>query len=301
MKSKKNILVTGASGMLGSTLVNNFNNKYNVFATGRENFKNNPALNFKSFDLESTSFEPLLEWSNPDIIIHCGAITNGNYCQNNPKEAFEVNGFSLQKLIADCGNSKIIYISTDAVYPSSLHKARESDLVYPESIYGKSKELGEFFLLNSGSNFNIIRTTIVGLNINEKKSSFAEWIIRSSLQNKTIGLFEDVLFNPISIWDLTVEIENIIEKNGFPPVLNISGSEIYSKYQFGIKLLHELGLSSVNIHKESITNFKERARRANDQTLDVSLYQEITKKKLKTLEETCKSFTYYFKKIGYEQ
>ena len=300
MRLKKNILITGASGMLGSTLVGNLIDKYNIFATGREDFKNNPALNFKSFDLRSTSFEPLFEWSTPDVIIHCGALTNGNYCNKNPKEAFEVNGFALKKLISECRNSKIIYISTDAVFSSSLHKAKESDPVCPESIYGKSKELGEFFLLNSGKNFNIIRTTIVGLNNNKKKSSFAEWIIRSSLHDKTIGLFEDVLFNPISIWDLILEIENIIEKDNFPPVLNISGSEICSKYQFGIKLLQVLGLQSISLTKESITNFKERAQRANDQTLDVSLYEKLANKKLATIEETCKSFKTHFKKIDYE-
>ena len=39
----------------------------------------------------------------------------------------------------------------------------EYDSVNPKNIYAKSKELSEFFLLNSKRNFLIIRTTIVGL------------------------------------------------------------------------------------------------------------------------------------------
>ena len=36
-----NVLITGASGMLGATLVNEYKNNFNVFATGNSNFKNN--------------------------------------------------------------------------------------------------------------------------------------------------------------------------------------------------------------------------------------------------------------------
>ena len=64
----------------------------------------------------------------------------------------------------------IIYISTDAVFPSSLHMAKHTDCTQPESVYGKSKELAEFFLLNSDRKYTIIRTTIVGLNENKSKS-----------------------------------------------------------------------------------------------------------------------------------
>ena len=32
------------------------------------------------------------------------------------------------------------------MFPSSLNLAKESDCVFPENVYGKSKELGEFFL-----------------------------------------------------------------------------------------------------------------------------------------------------------
>ena len=86
----------------------------------------------------------------------------------------------------------------------------EYDSVNPKNIYAKSKELSEFFLLNSKRNFLIIRTTIVGLS--NYNLSFVDWIINSCKRNEKITLFDDVKFNPITIWDLCDEIEFLIDK-----------------------------------------------------------------------------------------
>ena len=47
----KKVLITGASGMLGATLVSLWQDKYTVFATGGSDFPANPARNYKVFDL----------------------------------------------------------------------------------------------------------------------------------------------------------------------------------------------------------------------------------------------------------
>jgi dTDP-4-dehydrorhamnose reductase len=283
----KNILVTGASGMLGATLVNELKNDFEVFASGSSNFKSQYSQYMK-FDLKSDSFNELINWSNPDIIIHCAAITNGNYCKENPKEAFDVNGFSIYKFLESTKSSvKFIYISSDAVFPSSLHLANEKDCVNPGNIYGKSKELGEFFLINSERDFLIIRTTIVGINRNKDKKGFVEWIIDSSKSNETISLFDDVTFNPISIWDFSEELRYLINENKInAEILHIAGKEIVTKYEFGIRLLDKFKLSNDNILKGSIKSFKERAKRSNNQTLDCSFYEKKFNRQLPNLNQT---------------
>ena len=156
-----NVLITGASGMLGATLVNECKNNFNVYATGNSDFTEQ-YINYKKFDLKSESYKELIEWSDPDIIIHGGALTNGNYCEENSNDAFNINGISVQKFLKATNNDvKIIYISTDAVFPSYIHMANEEHCVSPENVYGKSKELGEFFLDTSvNRKYTIIRTTI---------------------------------------------------------------------------------------------------------------------------------------------
>lgn len=295
------ILVTGASGMLGATLATTLSSEHEVYGTGSSKIE--LPFDYKAFDLGEPSYQPLIEWSQPDLVIHCAALTQGNYCQNNSLEALLINGYAVKKLIdATCPRTKILYISTDAVFPSKLHLAKENDPTSPESVYGKSKELGEFFLLYSDRDFLILRTTIVGFNNFTTKQGFLEWIINSSKAKQKISLFDDVLFNPISIWDFVKEIQFLVglstyEKN----ILHVTGREFTTKYNFGINLLKELSLSSEYVEKGYIANFSDRAKRSNDQTLSTDLYQHLYQRKLPTLQETIKSISKKYYEINYNR
>jgi dTDP-4-dehydrorhamnose reductase len=284
------ILITGASGMLGAALVKFFSNDFEVFGTGNSDFNEAPS-NYKIFDLLNDSYDELIEWSNPDLIIHSGALTNGNFCDVNPSLAFDINGVSVKKILdATESRVKIIYISTDAVFPSSLHLAKEKDFVFPENIYGKSKEIGEFFLLNSDRNYTIVRTTIVGLNENKNKSGFVEWILNASKSNQEITLFDDVLFNPISIWELAEELLFLINSNTkSSETLHIAGAQVCTKYEFGKLLLEEFNFSTDYMQKGSISMFKNRAKRCTDQTLDSKFYQKKYNRNLPSLLGTIKT------------
>jgi len=289
------ILITGASGMLGATIVNMLSKKFVVFATGNSEYELIDC-EYKIFDLLNDNYDELINWSKPDLIIHSGALTNGNYCKGNPLEAFCVNGLSVKKLIDASNDSvKIIYISTDAVFPSERHMAKEVNPVSPENIYGKSKELGEFFLTTSNRSYAIIRTTIVGLNENNKKSGFLEWIINSSINNVHIDLFGDVLFTPISIWNLTNEIAFLIENDKISSeILHIAGNSLCTKYEFGISVLKGLGLSVKFINKSSIMEFPDRAKRCVDQSLNSTFYQKKYGRILPNLEQTVNTIKHYY-------
>lgn len=293
-----NILITGASGMLGATISKLFSDEFNIYGTGNSEY--NPSeFNYRKFDLKSSSYKELINWSNPSIIVHCAALTNGNNCEDNSEQAFNVNGFSVKKLLESTNDSvKIIYISTDAVFPSSLHLANEVDSVCPENVYGKSKELGEFFL-NSSTNrvYTIVRTTIVGLNLNENKSGFVEWIINTTKDNNTLGLFSDVLFTPISIWDLANEIKFLINSNNInSETLHIAGG-LCTKYEFGKLLLKSLNLATNKLVESSILNFDNRAKRSTNQSINSSFYKQKYKRKLPNLKQTISTI----QKCYYEQ
>ena len=288
------ILVTGASGMLGSTLAIELSKKYKVFGTGNSDIS--IPIDYRVFDLSNESYKELIDWSQPELIIHCAAITNGNYCQENSLKAIDVNGISVHKLLnATNNNTKIIYISTDAVFPSSLHMAREVDFVLPENIYGKSKELGEFFLKTSEDRpYTIIRTTIVGLNINKNKSGFVEWIINTTKENKELGLFSDVFFTPISIWSLVDEINFLIYTDNINSEILHIGGELCTKFDFGNKLLKMLNISTKKLSKSLISSFKDRAKRSNDQSLDSNYYYNKYDRKLVNLDQTILKIKEYY-------
>lgn len=285
------ILITGASGMLGASLLEQFDEEYDVYGTATSDFNERNVKNFKNFDLRSQEYTELFDWVKPDIIIHTAAIINGNYCQNNPEEAFSINAFSCYKLAKYSPNhTKIIYVSTDAVFPSDIHLATEADFTRPENYYGKSKELGEFLLLNTKKEVLIVRTTIVGLNLNVKRKSFVEWIIESVSTNESINLFDDVYFTPITIWRFGTELKRLIREGFKKQIYHIAGGEVITKYDFGFELLKSINGNLDNINKSSIYYFANRAKRSNDQTLSCELYESDYSVKLPSLQETIKEF-----------
>jgi len=291
----KNVLITGASGMLGATLVNELKEEFNVYASGNSFFPEQHS-NYLKYDLKSKSYRDLIEWANPDIIIHSGALTNADFCEENSNEAFNINGISVQKLLEATHNHvQIIYISTDAVFPSTLHLAKETDCISPENIYGKSKELGEFFLKTSvDRSYSIIRCTILGMNLNRSKIGFVEWIINTAINQSELGLFSDVVFTPISIWDLANEIKFLIRTDNINSESLHIGGEICTKYDFGKRLLEGLNLPTNTLTKSLISSFKSRAKRSNDQSLDSSYYTKKYQRDRVSLNQTILKFREHY-------
>lgn len=281
----KRILITGASGMLGATLADKWQGKFDVYGTDKDNFQNNPARNFVPFDLLDQSYDELLERAEPDVIVHCAAITNVDYCEEHPDETMAVSCESVDRFLKFAPYARLIFISSDAVFPDGIHMATEKDETGAENVYGRSKELGERFILKAGGSHCAIRTTIVGKNINPSKQGFVEWIVNSVKDGKEIALFDDVLFTPITIWHLAEELECVIESD-VSRSIHIAGRDAISKYDFGRILCEKLGLNVGLIRIDSIDNFNFRAKRSKDQTLDSSYYESISHRNLPNSQDT---------------
>ena len=293
------ILITGASGMLGATLAEKWKDRFDVFSTDKENFTKNTAKIFLPFDLLSKSYDTLMTWARPDVIIHCAAITNVDYCEDHPEQALWVNAESVKLFLKSDAHARLIFISSDAVFPDGLPLATVKDETAPENVYGKSKEAGEITTQNSGEPHLVVRTTIVGKNINPAAKGFVEWIISSVNDGNVITLFDDTLFTPITIWHLADELEWIIN-NEISGVVHVVGSESISKYEFGVRICQLLGLDTNLIQKGSINDVDFQAKRSKDQTMDSEHYQRYHRRALPIMDETVDMIVQNFKEFTYE-
>lgn len=290
-----NILITGADGMLGSCLVKEFRNFANIFATSRS--KELPYIHehHLSFDLTSNCLEPLFLWSKPNVVIHTAAMTNVDMCELNPRSAYSINTESVSKLIdlSSKYNSKIIFISSDAVFGGFITAPSELSAPSPLNIYGSSKLSSEFLLFNSTVPHVIIRTTIIGKSIKSTNTSFAQWIYESLKRSNPIHLYEDVIFSPISIWDLSNEIQHIITTN-MTGLFHVSGSSSVTKYEFGINFAKYLNLDLKLINKSTFKAGNHKASRSLNQTLDSSFYEKVSGRKLPTSIESIEVVSRFF-------
>jgi dTDP-4-dehydrorhamnose reductase len=291
---KKRILITGSAGMLGATLVEMWQSEFDVFATDKSNFSGNPTKNFMPFDLLSNSYEELIQWAEPDMIVHCAAITDVDFCEKNPDQAMLVNSESVKKFLNYGINARLIFISSEAVFPDGLSMASEKDQTAPDTIYGLSKELGEKYIQTAGNSHIAIRTTILGKNINASNQGFIEWILNSVKNAEKITLFGDAFFTPISTWHLGDEMAWIMNNN-LKGIVHIAGQEPISKYDLGIKICKGLNLDLSLIQKGSIDDIHFKAKRSKDQTIDSSYYQLISKRTLPTIDKTVELLIQNFK------
>ena len=112
------ILLTGSSGILGSTLLKNLNEEFiflNLINKKRIEKKFNQI---KLKNLDKNSLKKLVNGFRPDVILHCAAITDIEFCEKNKKKCKEINYYFTKYLVDICKKLKIkfIFVSTDQIY-----------------------------------------------------------------------------------------------------------------------------------------------------------------------------------------
>ncbi len=131
------VLVTGASGQLGTELVDVFTHAgHAVVGTTHE-----------SLDIcDVAAVAAVIEAERPDWILHGAAWTAVDACESDPERAEAVNGGGTRNIVAAAQRvgARVLYVSTDYVFDGEkVGPYVESDATNPQSAYGASKLSGE--------------------------------------------------------------------------------------------------------------------------------------------------------------
>lgn len=146
------VLITGGTGKLGRELVK-------VFPESLHPTRQELRLEVKS------QLDDYFSKHKTDIIIHTAAVTNVAYCEENRKEAYEINVEGTENLIDACRNHNpdcyFVLISTACVFRGDVGNYVETDLPYPKNYYALTKLLAEYAVKSSGLKCLIARTNFV--------------------------------------------------------------------------------------------------------------------------------------------
>ncbi len=263
------ILITGGAGLLGSHLVSLFGSAHELRAV----YRDHPVMGVPDqvcFDLadERAEMKTLFAGFRPDCVVHCAAMTKVDYCQEHPREAFAANAGCVQRMLAvlPC-ETRFIYVSTDSVFDGSKGGYREDDLPGPLNVYASSKLAGEDYLRKRGGDYLVVRTNFFGINAAVPGTSFVEWILGNLRANKSIPLFTDVVFNPLSAATLAETILRLIDSE-VKGILHLGSAGALSKYEFGCRLAGHLGLDVGLIRRASAQDVALAAVRPRNTSLD---------------------------------
>ena len=275
----KNILITGANGMLGEQAFKVFskNKAFKVYGTYRNDHKNRVDQVFwKRIDLTNRDeLHKLLKIVKPDIILHCAADVNIDNCEIDISNAEYLHSKIIKEFKKQCPNSLFIYISTDSIFNGEKGNYDEYDVPKPLNNYSKTKILGEELVKKSFHDFIIIRTNIFGFHTDNKKTSLAEWVLNNLMNDKHINGFEDIIFNPLYTLQL-IHVIDILLKSEFKGIINVGSSEFISKYDFIMSIAQIFQYEKNLIIKSKSTDFVFKAKRPKNTSLNITLLKKTT-------------------------
>ncbi len=130
---KTTILITGASGFLGSRLAYLLRDRYHLLL---------PTHNELNISREE-AVRAYLEEHRPAAVVHCAALSNTWYCEQHPEESHRVNVQGTVRIAKACKLTvaKLVFMSSDQVYNGTpvLGPLPEDAVLQPVNVYGNHK------------------------------------------------------------------------------------------------------------------------------------------------------------------
>lgn len=286
--SERRILVTGASGFLGTHFIRRLDGIAPLLLVGRQGpvVAGSGATEWARLDLcEQAATHALLERFRPDLVFHLAALADVDHCERQPAAAIAANVTATAHL-ADwiatrSPHTRLVLTSTDQVYDG--RGPHREDTVLPRNVYALSK-LGAEAVATRCARHLILRVNFVGHS--PLRRGFADWLLGALARGERPTLVDDVLFNPLHADDLCALALELASGDA-QGVLNLgAGGPGWSKARFGLHLLDALGITADRVAIGSITTLPLAAHRPLDMRMDVGRAQGLLGRALPNLDAT---------------
>ena len=273
------IIVTGASGLLGSKIVGKAEKKSAVYPTHATLplFPNSLKMNIT----DESEVKHVFSKVKPDVVIHTAAETNVDKCENNKNYALKVNAEGTKILSEACrqADARIVYVSTDYVFDGEKGLYAEEDEPNPVNYYGLTKLMGEKYVAELCEGFVILRTSVL-YGVHPEKPNFAMWVLKSLKEKNRLTVVEDHYNSPTFADNLAEVVLEIIGKRleGF---YHTAGSERISRYEFALKIAETFDFDVSLLSPIKMSELKAwNAKRPKDSSLCVDKVKKRTNTEL---------------------
>jgi dTDP-4-dehydrorhamnose reductase len=222
-------IVLGAKGQLGSELRHLLGDK---------------ALYFGHTELDlgdSSHLESAIRELKPAFVINAAAYNAVDRAETESDSALKINADApglLSKLSKEL-NFKFVHVSTDYVFDGESEiPYKETDVINPLNVYGRSKAEGEKLVLDANPNSVIFRTAWVHA---RNGKSFLNTVLRLAAEKKPMKVVSDSIGSPTWARDLA---KVILKSRDLSGIFHYSNEGSCSWYDFAcaIKQLAHLDI-----------------------------------------------------------
>ncbi len=196
------VLLTGADGRLGSAL------QARLIAHGHAvSGYDVTRMDVTDWDAVRAAFDE----TEPELVVHCAALTAVDHCAEDPDRALLVNGLGTQTVAQACQDhdARLVYISTNEVFDGRATRPYlEYDTPNPINPYGYSKWVGEQFVRQLVSRHMIVRTAWLYAH---GGNNFVHAILRAAREGQPLRVVTNEIGSPTYTNDLADALVQLIE------------------------------------------------------------------------------------------
>jgi dTDP-4-dehydrorhamnose reductase len=275
VRQNKPAWITGAYGLMGNYLVRTaprFAPRRRVRALARD------QLDLLDFAAVRREFQN----DQPQLVIHCAAISTVGEAQKTPALAWRVNVETTKLLAELSAEIQFIFLSTDLIFDGRKGNYTETDLANPLHIYGETKVAAEEIVLKNPRHL-VVRTSLNYGTSRAGNRSFNEQLRLALQTGQGMTLFTDEFRSPIPAIETVRAVWELAEKN-CAGIYNVAGAEKLSRWQIGQLLVKRWPEIKVKIESGSAKDFSGPPR-APDTSLDISKAQKVLSSPLPGLTE----------------
>lgn len=240
------ILILGASGTLGKSMMQSFSSNPRLKVLGTTTGKRNRE-DLELFEWPKNNLDDLILRFSPKLIINLAAKLNSKTLDSNLSEkldAYKINSelpLALNKFANDICT---LHMSTDAVFKGNSHMYNERSQMDGVGVYARSKIQGELNL-QSGK---IIRCSILGRSL--KKEISIPNLLLNQPRNSEMQIIANEYWNGLTADGFAEFIHTIIQNDLYEslnPINHLTPSNYLTKYELFQLLAIKLGRTDLRL------------------------------------------------------
>jgi dTDP-4-dehydrorhamnose reductase len=241
----KKLLLTGAGGFLGYNFLQLQLSHWQVYAITHQRIVSHKDIQKVDCDLtDFASVKNVFRQIKPDAVLHFAALSNADFCENNPGLSHRINVESTNLIAGLCAevNISFLFTSTDLVFDGTKGNYEENVSVNPVSLYGRQKAEAEKNIMEIYAEACILRLPLMFGYGGQYAQSFMQPILKKLEMGESLNLFTDeyrsIVGGRSAAQGILLALENI-----WKGIFHLGGKEKISRYDFGIMMCEVFGLN----------------------------------------------------------
>jgi dTDP-4-dehydrorhamnose reductase len=264
------VLVIGASGMIGSTVLRVLSEKKDWQVGGT--VRNRGACEFFSKQIGERVYDgvnaenpdtlaKVLDAARPDVVVNCAGLTKHKPEADDPLLSIPINTLMPHRLAGLCKlvGARLIHVSTDCVFSGEKGNYSEDDFADARDVYGKSKALGEVSYPHTVT----LRTSTIGHEF-QSRYGLLEWFL--SQQGRCKG-YDRAIFSGLPTVVFAQVVRDVVIPRPELAGLYHVAAEPINKYEL-LKLIAKVYGKQIEIEADS--------KLAIDRSLNAQHFREAT-------------------------